>query len=330
MKIVKVSTPFPEWPLHQQTPGNAGVWGNYRFAINQAVEQCDYWVVYEGLSKKESVQCPARCTILLTAEPPNIKHYSAPFTRQFSNVFSAHPELQSRGARKAQPCLPWHVGRHISGVNKVFDKNYDYLSGCAIPEKRHLISVIASDKSFTAEHRYRLEVVRALDAAFGSQIHLYGRGLRDVEDKWDAIAPYKYHVVLENGAFPDYWTEKLSDSYLAWAYPLYMGCPNIASYFPAHSFTQLEWGDTVAGIKTIEKVLREDPFEDALPSIKGARRQCLEEYNFFPYLANVCDSLPAIGKRVRVELWPEAEKQLRVPRPGFLARLARLTGRSGP
>jgi len=38
---VNVSTPFPEWPLPRQTPGQTGIWGNCQFFVNQQLEECD-------------------------------------------------------------------------------------------------------------------------------------------------------------------------------------------------------------------------------------------------------------------------------------------------
>jgi hypothetical protein len=189
-----------------------------------------------------------------------------------------------------------------------------------VPAKPKLISVIASDKAFTVEHRYRREFVAALETAFVGRLDVFGRGIQDIEDKWDAIAPYKYHVVLENGAFTDYWTEKISDAYLGWSFPLYMGCPNLDAYFPAQSFARLAWGDTAGALSAVERVLSMDPYQSALPKIEAARRQCLDAYNFFPYLAGVCDGLPAAGKPELVTLSPEAEYRHAAKKPPSLLR----------
>ena len=51
MYKIKISTQFPEWPLLRQTPGSKGIWDNCQFFVNQDVEECDMWVVYEGLLK---------------------------------------------------------------------------------------------------------------------------------------------------------------------------------------------------------------------------------------------------------------------------------------
>lgn len=69
MITVKLTTSSPEWPLFRQTPASSGIWGNCRFYLNEKVEECDFWVVYEGLS-----------------EPPHIKPYNQRFLKQFGMV----------------------------------------------------------------------------------------------------------------------------------------------------------------------------------------------------------------------------------------------------
>jgi len=74
---------------------------------------------------------------------------------------------------------------------------------------------------------------------FGERIDIFGRGINEIEDKWDALDRYKYHIALENSVVEDYWTEKLSDAYLAGCYPIYYGCPNIEKYFDISSLARI-------------------------------------------------------------------------------------------
>ena len=316
MKLIKVTTTFPEWPLEQQTPGRCAVWGNYRFVLNAQVEECDYWIVFDGLpSAAETCLCPAGGTVLITAEPPSVRAYNRAFVSQFSCVVSAHRDLVASRLVISPPALPWHLGRRVSdsGQNLGFNRDYDVLCSCPVPAKKALLSVIASEKIFTPEHEYRLKFVDLLRSEFGPDIDIFGRGIRNIEDKWDAIAPYRYHVVLENASVADYWTEKIVDTYLSWSYPLYMGCPNLATYFPAESFLQLEWGQSELAIATIKETLERDPYERSLEYIRAARRKCLDEYNFFPFIARMCDSLPT-GRRRRVTIKPEGDFVRDMPR----------------
>lgn len=96
--------------------------------------------------------------------------------------------------------------------------NYDDLKGLKTPTKTKLLSVIISDKSFTEGHLKRHDFLQAIKKHFGDQLDIFGRGFNYVNDKWDAIADYKYHVAIENSQYPHYWTEKLADAFLGWSH----------------------------------------------------------------------------------------------------------------
>lgn len=85
MVRVKVSTSFPGWPLARQTPGASSVWGDYRFMIDQPIEECDWWVVYEGPLKVEHAHCPPENTVFISSEPPSLARYPRPFLEQFAD-----------------------------------------------------------------------------------------------------------------------------------------------------------------------------------------------------------------------------------------------------
>ena len=290
---IKLSTNFPEWPLIRQTPGRAGVWGDCRFFINEAVEECDYWVVYDDVVRPETTRCAPENTLLITGEPAPVKTYPARFTAQFAHVLTSQRGIKHAGALHRQQAMPWMVGRRYvqeTGAWAEDDtKDYDELAAhtrggqAAVPKTKRL-SVISSDKAITEGHRQRLAFARRLQEHFGDRIDVFGRGLRPFEDKWDALAPYKYHVALENGAFPDYWTEKLTDTLLAGAYPFYGGCPNIGDYFPDAVLTRLDISDAAGAIKAIEQGMAGNRFEETVDARREAATRLLDEYNLFPTL----------------------------------------------
>ncbi len=231
---------------------------------------------------------------------------------------TTHRQLVHPHVTLGQPALPWHVGRRQQGHRNIeFTWNYDELKGFSTGPKERLISVISSDKTQTAGHRRRLELVRHLKAHFGDRLDVFGRGIREVEDKWDAIAPYRYHIALENGVYPHYWTEKLSDAFLAGAFPLYLGCPNVGEYFPAGSFAPLDANDAARAITTIEQAIADQRYERSLGDVAEARRLVLDRYNLFPLLADMLAASPPVGERVRTTLRPETD----FPRRGKLRRI---------
>ena len=297
MLHVKLSTNFPDWPLIRQTPKRAGVWGNCRFFINEDIKECDFWVVYDDVLRPETTRCSPENTLLVTGEPPSVKTYPPRFLAQFARVLTCQRGLKHPNVIYGQQAQPWMIGCRCDGEtghwDKSYSKDYDELLALPVVPKTKLLSVLASDKAFTPGHQRRLAFVEALRTRFGSEIDVFGRGIRPVEDKWDAIAPYKYHVVIENGQFPDYWTEKLSDAIFADAYPLYAGCPNIGDYFAENTLTRLSLIDFDESLRAIAAAVEADCFGATVQARQDAKTALLNTYNLFPVL----DKLVAASTR---------------------------------
>lgn len=307
---VKLSTNFPDWPLIRQTPGRIGIWNDCRFFINEDIDECDFWVVYDDVVQAETTRCPPGNTLLITGEPPSVKTYHGRFLAQFGTVLTSHRDLVHPNIIHSQQALPWMVGcryvRETGQWDKTHTKDYDELSALPIIPKTKLLSVISSNKTISPGHMRRLAFVEALKQRFGGEIDVFGRGLRDVEDKWDAIAPYQYHVAIENGQFPDYWTEKLSDTLLAGAYPLYAGCPNIRAYFGEDVLTQLDLNDFDASLAAMTAAIEGHWYEATTQARQNARTRLLNEYNLFPLLAGFVSARQSAGAKRMVQVQPHS------------------------
>lgn len=289
---VKLLTMDQEILLLRQTPGSSGIWGNYRFFINEDIEDYDYLVVYESLPKSEIISCPFENTIFITGEPPSVRKYDPEFLRKFATIITSHRDIQHPHVIHTQQGLPWHFGYlWENNTTVIINKDYDKLKAINNFKKEKLISVIVSNKAFTEGHYKRLEFVRDLLKHFGSAIDIFGRGIRDIADKWEAIAPYKYHIVLENSSFPDYWTEKLADAFLCGSYPFYYGCLNIADYFSPDSYTPIDIYDSEKSISIIEKTIVNQQYEKSIDKITNQRNLVLNKYNLFPMIVNICNRL---------------------------------------
>lgn len=310
---VKITTNFPEQPIIRQSPGGQGVWGEYRFFINQEIDECDFWVVYEGLTKSESTKCPQGNIIFITGEPPSIKEYQSGFLHQFNTVVTSHPDIKHPDVIYSQQALPWHIGMfqedRLLGYDSLKALDYNTFN------KTDLISVIVSNKNWTEGHVLRLEFVQKLKEHFGSRLEVFGRGIRDINDKWEAIAGYKYHIVLENSSFKDYWTEKLADSFLAYSYPFYFGCSNIKEYFPETCYTSIDINDIDRSIQIIEQAITENMFEKSIDHLNLARNLVLDRYNLFPMLTGLLSGR-SVGKKTRIKLRPESEYRANMDNAG--------------
>jgi hypothetical protein len=250
------------------------------------VKECDYWVVCEGLSaKEEKTICPKENTILITCEPPTIKRYKRQFLDQFARVITCHPNIDHANPIFLPPFLPWHIGRRQRNhVNLSFSKDYDELASIKRFDKDKLISVISSDKASSEGHQLRLNFLQVIKGHLGDRLDVFGRGIQEIEDKWDALAPYKYHIALENSSINDYWTEKLTDAFLAGCHPIYYGCANIDQYFSPLSLTKIDISNPEKAVQIIDYCIKESKYEQTKNHILEARDKVLNQYNLFAIL----------------------------------------------
>ncbi len=255
--MIKVKLSTSPWPIVRQTPGQRGIWKDCEFFCNTDIKQCDYWFVIEGTYKKrETTRCPQKNIIFIAGEPPTLKTYKSEFLRQFAAVISSDAHMDHPRVLLTQSGLPWHVGRRQRNhVNIEFTKDYDELAAMTDIPKTKLISIVSSAKTMSDGHQKRLAFARKLKGHFGDKIDLFGRGLDEIEDKWDALADYRYTVAIENSEVPHYWTEKISDAFLAGCHPIYHGCPNITDYFPEGALTAINIGNPDSAIAAIEDSL---------------------------------------------------------------------------
>jgi hypothetical protein len=288
----RFSSNFPHWPTALQTPHGDGRWKDVQFHVDQPVDECDVWFVYEGLSRTETTLCPPDNVVFITAEPPIIKDYNARWLRQFARVISCQRNLRHPAVLFSQTAVPWHVG-----------KSYDALSQQPFPPKSKSWSAIASNKSFVPGHRLRLAFIEELRRRGGGDI--FGRGTRELAVKWDGLADYRYSVAIENCQYPDYWTEKIADCFLAGTVPFYFGCPNILDFFPAEALVWLDVEQPEKAIRRMDEVLGSNDYEQRLPALEKAKSLVLNEYNMFNFMAEFCKQLDFGGRRRRIQLKPE-------------------------
>jgi hypothetical protein len=96
-----------------------------------------------------------------------------------------------------------------------------------IYEKSKIISMISSNKEFTEGQKNRLKWVERLK----DQIDVYGRGINPIENKEEGLCDYMFSVVIENGIYESYFTEKILDCFATGTIPVYLGSPDIQNYF---------------------------------------------------------------------------------------------------
>jgi len=309
MITVKLDNSVLDFPLGRQTPESSCKWGEFEFVINQDIEECDYWVVGDRLPRTMSCKCPANHTVFLTGEPASVRPYNPIFLRQFHTVVSCQSNIIHRNVIHTQPSLPWLIGMRWDskkrGWKKEHTKDYDELKAMIDAPKDRLVSVITSDKVITKGHRTRLEFVRRLEKELKGDLDVFITSNMGLEDKWDAIGRYRYHIALENSTYRDYWSEKIADPILGLSYPIYHGCPNISDYLPIGSYLPIDINDFDRSLSSIKRIIYSDEREKHMDELQEAKRLIMDNYNVFPMLANLLSTLPDASEIKKLTLKPE-------------------------
>lgn len=289
-----------------QLPLSGEVRDHFLFDFEGKEPACDFWFVRGDLSRTETCQCPPDNVVLLCGEPPAIKRfYSQAFLNQFGAVYGSNPHLRHRDFHFTHPNLAWRVGLDFSR-NQAIAHDFEDISNSANIHKTRSLSTVTSNKGVTRGHILRREMVRQLQARFAGRLDfdVFGDGINPIDDKWDALAPYKYHVALENSRQHNYFTEKLIDPFLAEALPFYYGCPNVTDFFPAEAVIAIDLRDPKGAARTILAAIESNQWEKRLDAIREAKRRVLFQYNMLFEIARICHDRP-IGPRRTVTLLPE-------------------------
>jgi len=287
----------------RQTPNRSGEWDGCLFSINGS-GRFDFVVVYDDFSSPQKFECAPEGLLFVTGEPPSIKQYDARFLAQFHRVLTPHSDIPHAGLVDSHCGMPWGVGvAHAPNSAPAVRMTFDDLQR-ARPVKTKLLSIFAAQRNVTPAHRQRSALVDALRHRFAESVDVFGRDVAPIADKWDAIAPYKYHVALENSRFANYWTEKLSDCFLGGAFPFYWGCPNVLGFFPADSLQVINLYDPAAAVEAIARAIDTNAYESSQSALNQAREAVLRRYNFFAVIADACKSV-RLGTPATVVLYPE-------------------------
>ncbi len=283
-------TTKPAW--QRQLPGLENRWGRCEYVFDPDCPVYDWLVAYDDLSplagekfseRIEPLACAVENTILVTAEPSSIKTYSSDFCNQFGLIITSQEPwaIAHEHIVRTQTAYPWFYGRSDSGL-----LHFDQIRSHPPETKSKLISTVCSNKLGRSHtlHRARFEFTERLEQEL-PEIDRFGKGVRYLNDKAEVLDSYRYHVAIENDSVPDYFTEKLVDSFLGLALPFYFGCTNAADYFPEASFIPIDIFDFEGSMKTIRRAIETDEYEKRLPFIKEARRRVLEEHNLFALLS---------------------------------------------
>lgn len=276
-------------------------WKNCEFFLNDPeISKADYWVVVDDVDlDEEYCEVDSRNIIFMTGEPQSIRRYDSlpEFVKQFGRVYSSHHDFKHP---KVFPCRP-PINWWIDGGSPIKSKEefqqwqgdglgYDDFKKLKEVPKEKLLSVFCSNKFFTEGHKARFNFCKKLKEHFKDQIDWFGAGINPIDSKWNGIAPYKYHIVLENFNNPDYWTEKLIDPLMVITYPIYSGATNIDKYFPQNHIPTIDIKYPRTAIAKIEKLISEKTYERNTDQLLQMRDLVMDKYNLFNLIYEITQS----------------------------------------
>ncbi len=267
-------------------------WGErWRFVCDPACQDYDWLCVYDEIPRDwpelergaMRLNCPASRTILATQEPVSVKFYNQAYVRQFAVLLTNRPRSAERhpGYVKGEGYMVWYTGRS-------FAEERAHEPG----EKTKLVSAVCSAKRMRhTKHASRFRLMKLASRELEG-FDWYGKGVRPLAAKSDALDPYKYHIAFENHIGPGHWTEKIADALVAGCLPFYAGDPEISSALPADCYIPIPPDDPEAAIAVIRKAVSEGEWEKRRGAIAEARRRLLERYNLFAQIAGAIESAP--------------------------------------
>jgi hypothetical protein len=271
-------------PYKIQSLGNRGVVGNCLFTFDPLDNEYDWLVVIDDITKvipnrTEILNCPKENTIFVTTEPSSITKYGKGFVNQFNFLITNQPkeDLPHPNAIRSQTGNVWFYGRSLDEILNISElsKTKKISTVCSNKQQGHTI------------HKLRYDFTKILEEEI-PELDRFGKGYNWIDIKADAIDDYEFHVAIENHYAPNVWTEKLADTFLGYAVPIYYGCPNVYDYFPEDSIILIDIYDVESSIKKIKKIISTPgEYERRLPAVKEARRRVIEEYNLLEMINKI-------------------------------------------
>ena len=183
-------------------------------------------------------QYPLISRFLLVCENESIFSPSQELCAHYGSIISPFRPTHFTGNWiKSHPSIPWFYGIEFSTSSGLLHhplrSRYELKRLANYPrvEKTKFMSAIVSGKQGLVGHRWRQEVALELKRLLKDDIDIYGFGHNPLPDKRFGLDQYLFTLVIENMQSDSYWTEKLSDAFLARTIPIYIGCKNIGDYF---------------------------------------------------------------------------------------------------
>ncbi|HJS78004.1 MAG TPA: glycosyltransferase family 10 [Burkholderiales bacterium] len=274
--------------LARQTPGGQGVWGTLHGVASPG--EADFLVVLEDLPASiRRQELDLQRTIFLPREPAAVR------ARKRYEAFRA-------------PLAFTHDDIHQAAVWRVM-RPFEELESAPYGGKSKALSTITSAVESTSGQRMRTQFLRDFAREYPGTVDVFGYGWTDqlgasykgeIGDRFASIRnfeglcklkglrDYRYSLALENCRQRNYFSEKILDCWLAWAMPIYWGCPNLSDYFPEASFHAIDPGRRDCPDQ-VRELIAQPIGERQIAAMREARRLVLHRYNIWPTVEEIIE-----------------------------------------
>jgi hypothetical protein len=264
------------------TPNNDGRWKD--LVLVDDVYDADWIVGIEDLDSSLDISRIDQNKIILTAREP--KWISRVNWGNYKTVYKfAHFLGNSH--------LP-------AGWSSLF--TYTEMKEYKYHPREKKICVIMSNKRMCLGHKKRLNFVKEFCARYPGVLDVYGRGMETEglgknykgvsifgdNQKHEWLSQYDYALAFENGQGNGYFTEKLTDVFMAYTVPIYWGAPDIKRYFPG-GFYNLDISKSES-FEELYKIVSSPVTSDMIKNMAEARRKIMDEYAWMPTLKKIIDT----------------------------------------
>jgi glycosyltransferase involved in cell wall biosynthesis len=275
--------------LSMLLPAGTCKWRGVRFITHSSwLTKPDYYLILNQPAVDTTIRAHPSRVLFALGEPPTRAHQVLHDGQGAgTTVFTPDETASKREANMERRFIPVPCMTRTWSVKKNFDELLS--SGDEIVKTRKL-SWVTSNLNILPGHRRRLAFLEKLRAEI--DFDLFGRGFQSIQDKWNALEPYKYSVAFENTLAPLYFTEKPMDCFVALTVPLYCGSPALGRYFPEKAFIRIDPDDPKV-IHHIRDILEFDDYAARRGALEEAKNLVLTKYNMFIYLANWIKAQPA-------------------------------------
>lgn len=261
-----------------------------RFYVNAAVEEPDLWFVFDdGVSGDSAIIDPINIFYMTQEICYPIGRFDNErgqrYLSQFHKLFTMHDIFDER-THFTRPFNNWMINaNHGYSSYSENKRGRQYFKDVQNFEKLHDLSVVCSSKAFTPEHYARLKFVSRLKEDLKDRLHWFGNGFQGIPDKFPAIAPYRYHLAIENRFGRDIISEKLYDSYLGLAYPIYHGAPNVHDYYNEYMVSPINIYDYKRSRNQILELIDSDVAEQSQKDLLRAKTLVVDQDNWVVRMA---------------------------------------------